>query len=522
MSDQNTPFGSNEPPRQQPSGQSDDQTVQQPHAGQPNPQPPYGQSPGQPSYGYGQGSDEPTSQQPHGGQSYGQPSYGQQSYEQPSYQQPSFEQQPYAQSYGQPPYSGPYYQAGQPYPQFAQQPAGAPAPKKRKRHTQAAIAGIAAAFVFGAAGIGYAVGHSTHDTSASSQTQQSQTMPSTGSGGWGSQSEGGGSSSGETPSMPQLGGPDSGSQSGSGSGNSTSATSATEKQEKGLVYIDTSVDYGEAEAAGTGMILTSDGTILTNHHVIEGATTIKVQVITTGKTYNAKVIGYDSTHDVAVLKLVGASGLDTVKLSSTAAKTGDKITAVGNANGDGGDASAATGTVTATGQSISVTNDDNTQSKLSNLIQLDADVISGDSGGAVYNSSGKVVGMTTAASSGSAEVTGYAIPISQAKSIANQILNGESSTDVTIGGTAFLGVQLSSQSTTTEVAGTVSNSPAAKAGITEGSTVTAINGTKVSTASGLTKTIQSYQPGDTVTVSWTDSSGASHSSRITLTTGPVG
>jgi S1-C subfamily serine protease len=89
----------------------------------------------------------------------------------------------------------------------------------------------------------------------------------------------------------------------------SAATDATSAQEVGLVYINTTLDYGTGKAAGTGMVLTADGEILTNHHVVEGATSISVEVVSTGRTYGADVVGYDSTHDVAVLQLEGASGL---------------------------------------------------------------------------------------------------------------------------------------------------------------------------------------------------------------------
>ena len=106
------------------------------------------------------------------------------------------------------------------------------------------------------------------------------------------------------------------------------------------------------------MILTSDGEILTNHHVIEGATALTVQVVSTGKTYQAAVVGYDATHDVAVLQLENASGLTTIKPdTSGSVRVGDKVTGVGNANGDGGAASAAAGTVAALNRSIAVQSD---------------------------------------------------------------------------------------------------------------------------------------------------------------------
>lgn len=310
--------------------------------------------------------------------------------------------------------------------------------------------------------------------------------------------------------------------------NQTGTRDATDAQERGLVYINTTVDYGVGQAAGTGMILTSDGEILTNHHVVEGATAITVQVVSTGKTYQAAVVGYDSTHDVAVLQLKDASGLTTIKPdSSSAVQVGDKVTGVGNANGDGGAASASAGTVSALNRSITVQSDaGRAAERLSGLIQVSADIIAGDSGGALYDSDGEVIGMNTAASSGSTDVTGYAIPIAQALTIAQQIDNGDETGTVHVGSTGFLGVQMA-QSVPGEangalVAGTVEGSAARSAGITRGSTITAFNGSPITSAAQLSKAVAAVDAGKSVTVSWTDPSGASHTSTVTLKTGPIG
>ncbi|WP_162255468.1 S1C family serine protease [Aeromicrobium sp. Root236] len=313
-----------------------------------------------------------------------------------------------------------------------------------------------------------------------------------------------------------------------GSIDQAGTTDATAAQEAGLVYINTTVDYGAGQAAGTGMVLTSDGEILTNHHVVEGATAITVQVVSTGKTYQAAVVGYDSTHDVAVLQLKDASGLTTIKPdTSNAVAVGDKVTGVGNANGDGGAASAAAGTVAALNRSITVQSDAGSGAeRLSGLIQVSADIIAGDSGGALYDSDGEVIGMNTAASSGSADVTGYAIPISQALTIADQIESGTETGTVHIGTTGFLGVQMAQsaygQSDGALVAGTVEGSAARAAGITRGSTITQFNGSSISTAAELSDAVSRVDAGKTATVSWTDSAGTSHTATVTLKAGPIG
>ncbi|MES1169806.1 MAG: trypsin-like peptidase domain-containing protein, partial [Leifsonia sp.] len=194
---------------------------------------------------------------------------------------------------------------------------------------------------------------------------------------------------------------------------SVNATAATAAQKVGVVTILTTLNYeSDAQAAGTGIILTSKGEILTNNHVIQGSTAIKVTVESTGATYTAKVVGTDSTDDIAVLQLVDSSGADVTGLTKATIDTGtltagDAVTSIGNAEGTG-NLVAAAGKVTALDQSITVGNDiTGDDEKLSGLIETDADVVSGDSGGPLVDAKGEVAGVVTAASSGSRNVTGY-------------------------------------------------------------------------------------------------------------------
>lgn len=303
---------------------------------------------------------------------------------------------------------------------------------------------------------------------------------------------------------------------------SSPATDATKEQEAGLVYINTVVGYGDGGGAGTGMILSSNGTILTNHHVIEGATSIEVEVVSTGETYQADVVGYDDSADVAVLQLQDASDLTPVDLDRDAqVAVGDEIVAVGNANGDGGAASAAAGVVTDLDQRITARSASGAE-ELTGLIQVDADVVAGDSGGALLDSDGQVIGMTTAASQGQADIVGYAVPIDDAVTIVRKIVAGDASDTIHIGDSAFLGVQLDPQSQVPLVAGTVEDSAAAKAQIPAGSTITSLDGTRVATAAELSDLITQHAPGDQVTVTWVDANGAQQTATVTLGTGPVG
>ena len=187
-----------------------------------------------------------------------------------------------------------------------------------------------------------------------------------------------------------------------GGGAPANAESIAAKVDPALVDINSTFGSEGAKGAGTGIVLTANGEILTNNHVVDLATSISVTDIGNGKTYPATVVGYDSTKDIAVLQLQGASGLQTAKLgdSSTAA-VGDPVVALGNAGGTGGTPSAAAGSITALNQSITAGDDlDGSSEQLSGLIQTNADVQAGDSGGSLVNSSGEVIGVDTAASDG--------------------------------------------------------------------------------------------------------------------------
>ena len=180
---------------------------------------------------------------------------------------------------------------------------------------------------------------------------------------------------------------------------------------------------------------------------------ISVTDVGNGKTYTASVVGYDRTKDIAVLQLHNASGLTTANLAnSSTASVGEDVVGVGNAGGTGGTPSAAGGTVTALNQSITASDEgDGTSEQLSGLIETNADIQPGDSGGALVNTSGQVLGIDTAASAGfsfqsndqSSGTQGFAIPIDTALTIARQIVAGNSSSTVHIGTTAFLGVEVS-------------------------------------------------------------------------------
>src|SRR6516164_2818566 len=169
----------------------------------------------------------------------------------------------------------------------------------------------------------------------------------------------------------------------------------------GLVDVTSTLGYAGATAKGTGIVLTSNGEILTNNHVINGATSVTVTDVGNGKTYKATVVGYDESHDIAVLQASGASGLTTATTGdSSTVKVGDKVVALGNAGGVGGAPSVAAGSVTALNQSITASDESSgTSEQLTGLLQTNADIQAGDSGGSLVNGYGQVIGVDTAASS---------------------------------------------------------------------------------------------------------------------------
>jgi S1-C subfamily serine protease len=313
--------------------------------------------------------------------------------------------------------------------------------------------------------------------------------------------------------------------SGGSSGGSTGSGTATSAQSRGVVDINTVLGYQQAAAAGTGMIVTSSGEVLTNNHVVDGATQITVTVVSTGKTYSASVVGTDATDDVAVLQLSGASGLQTASFGDSSSVTvGEAVTGVGNAGGAGGTPSAASGHVTALDQQLTATDDSGGNAEtLTGMIESDAPIAAGDSGGPLYDTSGKIVGMdTAAATNGQITTAAYAIPIDKALSIASQIESGQASTKIQIGSTGFLGVSVADSSGGGAlIEGVVQNGPAAKAGIAAGDTITAIDGTSIGSATALHNALAGSRPGQQVAVTWQDGSGQTHRATVTLVTGPA-
>lgn len=212
-------------------------------------------------------------------------------------------------------------------------------------------------------------------------------------------------------------------------------------------------------------------------------------------------------------------------------RTGDAVTAVGNAGGRGTPTVAA-GAVTALQQSIQVEDQEAGRvESLTGLIEVDAQLEAGESGGPLFNAARKVVGMNTATSVGftaaqTSTSRGYAIPINKAMGIVRAVLAKRGSSRIHVGATARLGVAVQTvptpwaPGTGIPVVAVSDGTPAATAGIVAGDTITAIDGTAVTTASAVSKVMFVHHPGDTVTVTWTTAAGESRSASVTLASGP--
>jgi S1-C subfamily serine protease len=385
--------------------------------------------------------------------------------------------------------------------------------------------GVAFTRVFGGSDAQTAAEPSTAPQAPSQPTQPS--LPSSPRGG--SDPFPGGSTG--TPDFPSSGGSSSGGSSsgGSSSGETADSSAVSDKVVPGVVDINTLTSQGQG--AGTGMVLTSSGQVLTNNHVVSGATRIVATDVDTGKRYEAKVVGTAPTEDVAVIQLVGAKDLGTVQTGdSSKVERGDAVVAIGNAGGKGGMPSVVTGNVVALGRDITASDPGGTDARqLQGLIQVDAPIEPGDSGGPLADADGKVIGINTAASTdgqGSSTGEGYAVPINKALDVAKQIESGRSSDTVNIGVKGVLGVQVvpasasASSGQGASVAGVADRSGAANAGVTEGSTITSLDGKRITSAEDLTSAVAGRKPGQKVKLGWTDATGASRTATVTLTEGP--
>jgi S1-C subfamily serine protease len=376
--------------------------------------------------------------------------------------------------------------------------------------------------------------------------------------------------------------PGSGSGGSGGSGASSSTAQAVAgKVSPGVVDVISNPSYqpgGTLE--GTGMIINSDGLVLTNNHVVEDTTHEVARIANTGQQYNVTVVGTDDADDVALLQLVGAKGLTKVPLgNSNDVKVGQGVVALGNAEGEDGAPTVVTGSITDLDRSIEATDAGaDTTENLHGMLETNAPIVEGDSGGPLVSTQGLVIGMDTAAntsntSNGGTTSQGFAIPINRALSIAREIAAGHTTAQIQLGYPAFLGVTVASSnsgpstsaspkaqlqqlqqqanqqnaglgsgsssgsclstdqasapqnapdiSSGVLVGGVLCGTPVATAGLTSGSVITGIDSQAVTSPASLTKALTSYKVGQSITLAWVATNGQHHTSKMTLIAGPA-
>ena len=308
--------------------------------------------------------------------------------------------------------------------------------------------------------------------------------------------------------------------------------------EPGIVDVTSNLRYLQETAEGTGFVIdAAAGLVLTNNHVIDGATSVTVTPVMSGKSYPARVLGYDLTDDVALLQLQGVTGLKAVTLGDSAhVRVGTPVLAIGNEAGQGGSPTVAPGVISSLDRTIVASDQSSGLIEiLHGMMQTNADIRPGDSGGPLADAAGRVIGIDTAAG-GNTVYSGYAIPINQALPIAKRIAAGQPGARIQIGLPASLGVLLPDSTSadprrqasqelrqtgavsssgssctsgdTTAVPGSIAparsgalvdgvlcGTAAATAGIFAGDVITSIGGRAVTSPGSLTAIVSRYRPG---------------------------
>lgn len=291
---------------------------------------------------------------------------------------------------------------------------------------------------------------------------------------------------------------------------SQSVVSIVSKSQKGAKYF--SLGFGSA-SAGTGIIVSENGYILTNKHVVEGSSDILI-VTNDGNSYgNVKIITTDPLSDIAILKISNAKGLKAAELGdSKALNIGQQVIAIGNALGEY-DGTVTSGIISGVGRTVNASSDDGaTKETLTDMIQTDAAINSGNSGGPLVNAQGQVVGINTAVAS-EAQGIGFAIPISSVKGILKSISEGKTPNR------AYLGANYISVNPQVQKAynlnaskgaliknrngkSIISGSPAQKAGLKDGDIITKIDDIEISKNISLGSLIGEKSAGDKIKITY--------------------
>jgi putative serine protease PepD len=267
---------------------------------------------------------------------------------------------------------------------------------------------------------------------------------------------------------------------------------------------------GQAQAQGSGWVYDSDGHIVTNDHVVNGATSIKVR-FWDGKTYSATVVGTDKSTDLAVIK-VNAPSSELYPLAvgdSTQLQVGDGVVAIGSPFGL--EETVTSGIVSALHRAIQgVTN-----FTINDSIQTDAAINHGNSGGPLLNTQAQVVGVNAQikSDSGGNEGVGFSIPSATVKTVVSQLIATGKAVH------AYLGVSIDSTAANALLAGVQNNTPAAKTGLKKGDVITAVNDTTIATGDDLSRAIDAHKPGDKITLTY-KRAGSEHTVTVTLATRP--
>jgi len=306
---------------------------------------------------------------------------------------------------------------------------------------------------------------------------------------------------------------------------------ASASAEQSVVQIGSIVEYQGVVGNGAGIVISPDGVVLTNNHVVAGADTLTATNVGTGQTFRAQLLGYDRTEDVALIQLVGAGGLPTAPIGdSNQVAVGEPVVSLGNANGNGNPISREEGRVTTLSADIAAEDElTGSSEQLAGLIGFAAPLRPGDSGGPLVNAAGQVIGLNVAASVnyrlGTPGGKGFAIPINRAMAIAGQIRSGTPAGTVHVGAPAMLGIGVNTMQQSgagVTVRDVLSGTPAEQVGLRRGDVITSLDGVALDSPTTLTSVLDRHVPGDVVDLVWQDRTGQQRTAKVTLAAGPDG